>query len=73
MLYRGHGINQPSTLGSHAASARLEASGAADGLVRVLERHPEDLEALPGYVWLEIPRKARNVQAREFELRETLP
>jgi hypothetical protein len=38
--------------------------------VRVLERHPEDLEALPGYVWLDMPGKVRHVQVRDLEFRE---
>jgi len=36
--------------------------------VRVdLERHPEGVEALPGYVWLDMPGKVRSAGAHELE------
>jgi hypothetical protein len=35
--------------------------------VRVLERHPEGAEALPGYVWLDMPGKLRHVPRHELE------
>jgi hypothetical protein len=41
--------------------------------VRVLERQPEGVEALPGYVWLDTPGKVRHVQERELEFRDTPP
>ena len=41
--------------------------------VRVLERHPEAVEALPGYVWLDMPGKLRHVPARELELTDPPP
>jgi hypothetical protein len=36
--------------------------------VRVLERHPEGAEAMPGYLWLDIPGKVRRVEEHELEL-----
>jgi hypothetical protein len=41
--------------------------------VRVLERHTEGVEALPGYVWLDLPGKVRHVQERELEFRWSAP
>jgi hypothetical protein len=41
--------------------------------VRVLDHHPEGVEALPGYVWLDMPGKVRHVAEHELEFRETLP
>ena len=38
--------------------------------VRVLERHPEGVAALPGHVWLDMPGKVRHVPARELEFTE---
>jgi hypothetical protein len=38
--------------------------------VRVLDRHPEGVEALPGYVWLDMPGKVRHV--REIDLEFTV-
>jgi hypothetical protein len=35
--------------------------------VRVLDRHPDAVEALPGYVWLDVPGKVRHVPAQELE------
>ena len=35
--------------------------------VRVLDRHPEGIEALPGYVWLDMAGKLRHVAAHELE------
>jgi hypothetical protein len=35
--------------------------------VRVLERHPKGVAALPGYVWLDLPGKVRHVRADELE------
>jgi hypothetical protein len=35
--------------------------------VLVLEHHPEGVEALPGYVWLDTPGKVRHVPAKELE------
>jgi hypothetical protein len=37
--------------------------------VRVLERHPEGIAALPGYVWLDMSGKVRHVPERELEFR----
>jgi hypothetical protein len=39
----------------------------------VLEEHPEGVQDLPGYVWLEMPRKVRSVGEHEFEFSETPP
>jgi hypothetical protein len=39
----------------------------------VLERHTEGVEALPGYVWLDLPGKVRHVQERELEFRWSAP
>ena len=36
---------------------------------RVLERHPDGFVAQPGYVWLNMPGKVRNVGEHEFEFR----
>ncbi len=41
--------------------------------VRVLERHPDGVEALPGYVWLETPGKVRHAGADELEFTEVTP
>jgi hypothetical protein len=35
--------------------------------VRVLERHPEGVQGLPGYVWLDMPGKVRSVGEHELE------
>jgi hypothetical protein len=40
---------------------------------RVLERHAEDVAALPGYVWLDTPRKVLHVVAGWLEFREDVP
>jgi hypothetical protein len=37
--------------------------------VRVLERHPEGVQGLPGYVWLDMPGKVRSVGEHELEFR----
>ena len=39
--------------------------------VRVLERHPEGVEGLSGYVWLDLPGKALHVAEHELEFAET--
>jgi hypothetical protein len=36
----------------------------------VLERHPEDYAALPGYVWLDTSGKVLHVEASHLEFRE---
>jgi hypothetical protein len=41
--------------------------------VPVLARHPEGVEALPGYLWLDLPGKVRYVQGRELEFTEEPP
>jgi hypothetical protein len=38
--------------------------------VRVLDQHPEGYQALPGYVWPDMPGKVRHVPERELEFRE---
>jgi hypothetical protein len=38
--------------------------------VPVLERHPEGVETLPGYVWLDTPGKVLHVEAARLEFRE---
>jgi hypothetical protein len=35
--------------------------------VPVLERHPEGVVGLPGYVWLDMPGKVRSVNPQELE------
>jgi hypothetical protein len=37
--------------------------------VRVLERHPEGVEQLPGYVWLDTPGKMLHVEVSRLEFR----
>ena len=37
--------------------------------VRVLERHPEGVKGLPGYVWLDMPGKVRSVAEHMLEFR----
>ena len=37
--------------------------------VRVLERHPDDVAALSGYVWLDTPGKVLHVEASRLEFR----
>jgi hypothetical protein len=41
--------------------------------VRVLERHPEGVVGLPGYVWLDMPGKVRSVREAELEFRDDPP
>jgi hypothetical protein len=41
--------------------------------VPVLEHHPERVEALPGYVWLDIPGRVRHVWEDELEFRSGTP
>jgi hypothetical protein len=41
--------------------------------VRVLERHPEGVQGLPGYVWLDMPGKVRSVGEHELEFTMTPP
>ena len=41
--------------------------------VRVLARHPGGTEALPGYVWLDMPGKACHAGEHELEFRATPP
>jgi hypothetical protein len=38
--------------------------------VRVLERHPEGVQGLLGYVWLDMPGKVRSVGEHQLEFRE---
>jgi hypothetical protein len=47
---------------SHLAAGRTTAPW-----VPVEHRHPKSEVALPGYVWLDMPAKARHVQVRELE------
>jgi hypothetical protein len=49
----------------------LEATGPADGLGCVLERHPDEAVAQPGYVWLELPGKVQHVPERDLEFTES--
>jgi hypothetical protein len=39
------------------------------GWVRVLVRHLEGAQALPGYVWLEMPHKIQHMPERQLEFR----
>jgi hypothetical protein len=41
--------------------------------VPVLERHPEGVTGLPGYVWLDMPGKVRSVHEWELEFTEDPP
>lgn len=41
--------------------------------VRVLEPHPEGVEALPGHVWLDMPGKVRHVREVELEFKSHSP
>jgi hypothetical protein len=41
--------------------------------VPVLERHPEGVEKLPGYVWLDTPGKVLHVEASRLEFRNQPP
>jgi hypothetical protein len=41
--------------------------------VPVLERHPEGLSTLPGYVWLDTPAKPLHVAEHMLEFREDPP
>lgn len=54
------GVNRLSTLGPGGTGARVEAARPGDRVVRVLERHPDAVEALPGFVWLDMPRKSQS-------------
>jgi hypothetical protein len=40
--------------------------------VGVLERHPEGVQGLPGYVWLDMPGKVRSVGEHELEFTDNL-
>jgi hypothetical protein len=57
-------------MGAVPARARLEASGIADPVGPCPGQHPEGSQALPGYVWLDMPEKARHVPERELEFTE---
>jgi hypothetical protein len=37
------------------------------------ERHPEGVQGLPGYVWLDMPGKVRSVGEHELEFTEEAP
>jgi hypothetical protein len=39
----------------------------------VLERHPEGVKGLPGYVWLDMPGKVRSVYPGLLEFTDTPP
>jgi hypothetical protein len=39
----------------------------------VLERHPEGVEKLPGYVWLDTPGKVLHVEVSRLEFRDHPP
>ena len=41
--------------------------------VPVLERHPEGVQGLPGYVWLDMPGKVRSVGPHELEFMDEPP
>lgn len=41
--------------------------------VRVLERHPEGVQGLWGYVWLDMLGKVRSVGEHELEFRDMPP
>ena len=41
--------------------------------VRVLDRHPEGVQGLSGYVWLDMLGKVRSVPERDLEFREERP
>jgi hypothetical protein len=57
--------------------ARLALAGKRPGLptywVPVLERHPEGVKKLPGYVWLDTPGKVLHVEASRVEFRDDPP
>ena len=40
---------------------------------RVLERHPEGVKALPGYVWLDLPGKPLHVAEHQLEFTDVPP
>jgi hypothetical protein len=39
----------------------------------VLKQHPEGVQGLPGYVWLDMPEKVRSVGEHELEFTHELP
>jgi hypothetical protein len=41
--------------------------------VPVLEQHPEGVQGLPGYVWLDMPGKVRSVGIHELQFTDGLP
>jgi hypothetical protein len=47
--------------------------GLPRGWVPVLERHPEGVKGLPGYVWLDMPGKVRSVGEHELEFTDVGP
>jgi hypothetical protein len=59
------------TVGPREACTRLEAPGLPTDGVRVLERHPEGVKGLRGYVWLDMPGKVRSVDPQLLEFTET--
>lgn len=44
--------------------------GVPTNWVRVLESHPNGIEALPGYVWLDMPGKVRHEREDWLEFTE---
>lgn len=40
---------------------------------RVLERNPDEVAALPGYVWLDTPAKVLHVSADDLESTDVAP
>jgi hypothetical protein len=60
-------IGRTSTVGPRAARSRLEAARLPTAWVRVLERHPEGLATLDGWVWLDVPGKLRHVPVHDLE------
>jgi hypothetical protein len=59
-------VTEDSTTTPLAAGSSSPATP-AEGLVRVLEQHPEGVQGLPGYVWLDMPGKVRSVGEQELE------
>ena len=54
-------------MGEGTAHLAWKRPGLPTTWVRVLKNHPESYEALPGYVWLDMPGKVRHVEERELE------
>jgi hypothetical protein len=66
----GHGSTIPQRWARCPPRFAWKRPGLPTDWVRVLDRHPEDVEALQGFVWLDTAGKPRHVAAHEVEFSE---